>query len=109
MMTSAQVSGYEALIEKIVQETASTKLFNAVMDTADKRFSSSLYHVLRLPMTDERKSLKIVRDVSVLQGTIALHRLLAEKQLDVVNRHLGLLMLTMRTGDLDDSPDQSDQ
>ena len=88
-------TGYKALIENIVQETDSTKLINVSMDTADKKLSSSLYYVHGLPMTDKSKSLKIVRDVSVLEGAIALHRLLAEYQPDVVNRHSGLLMSTI--------------
>ena len=46
-------------------------------------------------MTDESKSLKIVRNVAVGEGAIALHKLLAEYQPDIVNRHLGLLMSTM--------------
>ena len=41
------------------------------------------------------KSLKMVRNVAVGEGAIALHRLLAEYQPDIVNRHLGLLMTTM--------------
>ena len=46
-------------------------------------------------MTDEIKSLKIVRNVAVGEGAIALHKLLAEYQPEIVNRHLGLLMSTM--------------
>ena len=46
-------------------------------------------------MTDESKSLKIVRNVAVGEGAIGLHRLLGEYQPDIVNRHLGLLMSTM--------------
>ena len=49
-------------------------------------------------MTDESKSLKIVRNVAVGEGAIALHKLLAEYQPDIVNRHLGLLMSTIRIG-----------
>ena len=46
-------------------------------------------------MTDESKSLKIVRNVVVGEGAIALHRLLAKYQPDIVNLHLGLLMSTV--------------
>ena len=46
-------------------------------------------------MTDDSNSLKIVRNVAVGEGAIALHKLLAEYQPDIVNRHLGLLMTTM--------------
>ena len=46
-------------------------------------------------MTDESKSLNIVRNVAVGEGAITLHKLLAEYQPDIVNRHLGLLMSTM--------------
>ena len=35
------------------------ELTNALTDTGDKRLSSSLHCVLRLPMTDENKSLKM--------------------------------------------------
>ena len=66
-----------------------------MLNIADKKLSSSLYLVLGLTMIDESKSLKIVRNVSVGEGAIALHRLLAESQPDMVNRHLGLLMSTM--------------
>ena len=66
-----------------------------MLSTADKKLSSSLYYVLGLTMTDESKSLKIVRNVAVGEGGISLHRLLGEYQPDIVNRHLGLLMSTM--------------
>ena len=46
-------------------------------------------------MTDESKSLKIVRNVAVGEGAIGLHRLLGEYQPDIVNRHLGQQMSTM--------------
>ena len=36
-----------------------------------------------------------MRNVAVGEGAIALHKLLAEYQPDIVNRHLGLLMTTM--------------
>ena len=68
---------------------------NTVLSTADKKLSSSLCYVLGLPKTDESKSLKIVRNVAVGEGAIALLRLLAEYQPNIVNRHLGLLMSTM--------------
>ena len=71
--------GYEVMIERIVAETDVANLNNAVLSAADKKLSSSLYYVLGLTMSDERKSL----------------RLLLEYQPDIVNRHLGLLMLTM--------------
>ena len=87
--------GYEGMIERIVQETDAANLNNAVLSSADKKLSSSLYYVLGLTMTDESKSLKIVRNVAVGEGAIALHKLLAEYQPDIVNRHLGLLMSTM--------------
>ena len=87
--------GYEGMIERIVAETDVANLNNAVLSTADKKLSSSLYFVLGLTMTDESKSLKIVRNVAVGEGAIALHRLLAEYQPDIVNRHLGLLMSSM--------------
>ena len=66
-----------------------------MLSAADKKLSSSLYYVLGLTMTDESKSLKIVRNVAVGEGAIGLHRLLGEYQPDIVNRHLGLLMSTM--------------
>ena len=46
-------------------------------------------------MTDESKTLKIVRNVAVGEGAIGLNSLLGEHQPDIVNRHLGLLMSTM--------------
>ena len=87
--------GYEALIERIAEEKEATKLTNTVLNHADKKLSSSLYDVLGLTMTDESKSLKIVRNVAVREVAIALHKLLVEYQPDIVNRHLGLLMTTM--------------
>ena len=36
-----------------------------------------------------------MRNVAVREGAIALHKLLFEYQPDIVNRHLGLLMMTM--------------
>ena len=48
--------GYEALIERIAQETDATKQTNSVLSNADKKLSSSLYYVLGLTMTDESKS-----------------------------------------------------
>ena len=65
------------------------------MQAAEKKLSSSLYFVLGLTMTDESKALKIVRNVPVGEGAVALHRLVAEYPPDVINRHLGLLMSTM--------------
>ena len=53
------------MIERIAQETDATDLNNAVLKKADKKHSSSLYDVLGLTMTDESKSLKIVRNVAV--------------------------------------------
>ena len=88
--------GYEGVIDSILQETGATILNNAVLSTADKRLSSSLYYVLGLTMTDESKSLKIMRNVAVGEGAIALHKLLAKYQPDIVNHHLGLLMSTMK-------------
>ena len=88
--------GYEALIEKIVHETDATKLTNTVTHSVHKMLSSSLYYVLGSIMTDESKSLKIVHNVAVAEGAIALHKLLAVYQPDIVNLHLGLLMTTMR-------------
>ena len=90
------------MIERIKQETDAANLNNAVMSTADKKLSSSVYYVLGLTMTDESKSLKIVRNAAVGEGAIAVHKLLAEYQPDIVNRHLGLLMSTMNC-----SPDGS--
>ena len=87
--------GYKALIERIVQETDAMKLTNTVMNSAHKKLSSSLYFVLASTITDESKSLKIVRNLAVAEGAIALHKLLAEYQPDIDNRHLGLLMTTM--------------
>ena len=87
--------GYEGMIERIAQETGATNLNNTVLSSADKKLSSSLHNVLGLTMTDESKSLKIVRNVAFEEGAIALHKLLAEYQPDIVNRHLGLLMSTM--------------
>ena len=46
--------GYEGLIERIVQETDATNMNNAVLNSADKKLSSSLYYVLGLTMTDEK-------------------------------------------------------
>ena len=86
--------GYEALIERIVHESGATRLTNTTLNNADKKLSSSLYYVLGLTMTDESKTLKIVHNVAVGEGAIALHKLLAEYQPDIVNRHLGLLMTT---------------
>ena len=43
-------------------------------------------------MTDESKSLKIMRNVAVGEGAIALNKLLAP---DIVHRHLGPLMSTV--------------
>ena len=83
--------GYEEMIEIITHETDAANLNNAVLSTADKKLSSSLYFVLGLTMTDESKSLKTVRNVGVGKGAIALHKLLAEHEPDIVNRHLGLL------------------
>ena len=87
--------GYEGMIERIAAETDVANLNNAVLSAADKKLSSSLYYVLGLTMTDESTSLKIVRNVAVGEGAIALHSLLAEYQPDIVVRHLGLLMSTM--------------
>ena len=60
--------GYEGMIERIVHETDSTNLNNAVLSSADQKLSSSLYYVLGLTMTDESKSLKIVRNGAVGEG-----------------------------------------
>ena len=79
---------------RVVHETDATKLNNAVWNNAHKKLWSSLSHVLGLTMTDESKALKMVRNVAVGEGATALHKLLAEYQPDVVNRHLGLLMST---------------
>ena len=49
----------------------------------------------RVKEFDGDESLKIVRNVAVGEGKIVLHRLLAEYQPKIVNRHLGLLMSTM--------------
>ena len=38
--------GYEDMIERIIQETGVANLNNAVLSTADKKLSSSLYYVL---------------------------------------------------------------
>ena len=46
-------------------------------------------------MTDESKSLKTVRHVSVEERAAALHKNLAGYQWDIVNGHLGLLKTTM--------------
>ena len=80
----ANHTGYEALIEIIVQETDATNLTTAVMNNAHKKLSSSLYYVLGLTMTDESKSLKIVRNfgswgrchcsAQVVGGVSARHR-----------------------------------
>ena len=78
-----------------MQETEATKLTDTVLNHADKKLSSSLYDVLGLTVTDENKSLKIVRNVAVGEGVIAPHKLLVGYQPDIVNRHLGLLMTTM--------------
>ena len=86
---------YEEMIERIIQETYTANLNNALLSTADKKLSSSLYNVLGRTMTDESKSLKIVRNVAVGEDAIALHKVLAEYQPDIVNRHLGLLMSTV--------------
>ena len=75
-----------------MQEADATNLTNAVMD---REFSSSLYYVLGLTMTDESKSLKTVPHVSVEEGATALHKILAEHLRDIVNGHLGLLKTTM--------------
>ena len=74
------------MIERVVQETDVTNLNNAVLSSAE-RLSSSLYFVLGLTMTDESKSLKMVRNAAVGPGAMALHKLLAEYQPDIVNRH----------------------
>ena len=91
----ARVKKYKEMIERTILETDAANLNNAVMSTADNKLSSSLYYVLGLTTTDESKSHKIVRNVAVREGAIALHKLLAEYQPDIVNRHLGLLMSTM--------------
>ena len=87
--------GYEALIESIVHESDATRMTNTVLKYADKKLSSSLYYVLGLTITDESKSLHMVRNVAVGEGAIASHKLLAEYQPDIVNCHLGLLITTM--------------
>ena len=68
---NANYLGYEGMIDRILQENGATNLNNAVLSTADKRLSSSLYYVLGLTMIDESKSLKIVRNVVVGEGAIA--------------------------------------
>ena len=83
------------MIDRIVQEIDATNLNNAVLNNVDKKLLSSLYNVLGLAMTDESKSLMIVRNVAVGESAIALNKLLPEYQPDIVNRHLGLLMSTM--------------
>ena len=83
------------MIDRIVQESDVANLNNAMLSNAEKKLSSSLYHELCLTMIDERKWRKIVRNVAVGEGAIALDKLLAECQPDIVNRHLGLLMSTM--------------
>ena len=70
-----------------MQETDATNLNNAVSSNADKKLSSSLYYVLGLTMADESKSFKTVRNVAVGEGAITLHKLSAECQPDIVNRH----------------------
>ena len=87
--------GYEALMGRIVHESDATRLTKTTLNNADKKLSSSLHYVLGLTFTEESKSLMIVRSVAVGEGAIALHKLLAEYQPDIVNRHLGLLMTTM--------------
>ena len=87
--------GHKGMIERIAQETGATNLNTAVLSSADKKLSSSLYYVLGLTMTDESKSLKIARNVPFEGGAIALHKLLPEYRPDIVNRHLGLLISTM--------------
>ena len=52
-----------------MQETDSTNLNNAVFSSADQKLSSSLYYALGLTMTDENKSLKIVRNGAVGEGS----------------------------------------
>ena len=86
---------YEEMIKRIIRETDASNMTNAVLNTAEKKLSSSLYYVLGLTMIDESKSLKIVRNVAVGDAAIALHKLLTEYQPDIANRHLGLLMSTM--------------
>ena len=56
--------GYEALRERIVHESDATRLTNTTLNNADKRLSSSLCYVLGLILTDDSKSLKIVRNGS---------------------------------------------
>ena len=73
----ANRTGHEALLKRIAQKTDATKLTNIVLNSGDKKLSSSLYYVLGVTMTDESKALKIVRIVAVGEGAIALHMLLA--------------------------------
>ena len=84
--------GYKGMIERTVQETDVSNLDSAVLSAADKKLSSLLYYVLGLTMTDESKSLKTICNVAVGESAIALNKLLAEYQPDIVNRHLGLLI-----------------
>ena len=83
------ISCYEWMIERIVAETDVANLHNAVLGAADKKLSSSRYYVFGLTMTDESKSLKIVRNLSVGEGAIAFHNLLAEwpLQLSIAPTH----------------------
>ena len=111
MMTSGQVGGlscshfsYEALIERVAHESDATSLTHTVLNNVDKKHTSSLSYVLGLTTTDESKSLKIMRNVAVGEGAIALLKFLAEYQPDIVNRHLGL----DDDNELDDSRDRSD-
>ncbi len=77
--------GYEGMIERIVQGSVVVNLNNAVLSSAEKKLSSSLYSVLGLTMIDESKSRKIVRNVAAGEGAIALHKMLAEYRPDIVN------------------------
>ena len=98
--------GYEALIERIAQVTDATALTNTALNDADKKLSSSLCYVLGLIITDESKSLNIVRNVAVgrrcscsaqvVGGVSARHRQPSPGSVD--DDH-----------EMDDSRDRSDQ
>ena len=88
-----------------MQETEATKLTDTVLNHADKKLSSSLYDVLGLTVTDESKSLIIVRNVAVGKGAIALHKLLVEYQPRHRQPSLGS---AHDDHELDDSCDRSD-
>ena len=61
------------MMERIIQETDAANLNNAVLSTADKKLSSSLYCVLALTMTDESAMWRD-RSSQVVGGVSARHR-----------------------------------